>query len=157
MNWLTLNNQYILSLSLDNAATNTVLVTTLTKLLKEKLEIPFNAENSQIRCLAHVVNLIVQKILSYIQEADDPDIVDYFKENGELPVHVDEDEDEEVIAFEAEGAAERNGNTVDDDDDDDDETRGESSELNMDEVMADIRASAQNLSALKKVCDISVR
>ena len=150
-----MNHQHILSLSLDNAATNTVLVATLTKLLNEKLEIPFNAENSQIRCLAHVVNLIVQKILAYIQEADDPDVVDYFKENGELPVHVDEDEDEEAITFEEEGAAEQKGNAMEDDSDDE-ETGGELSGLNMDEVMADIRASAQNLSALKKVCEIPI-
>ncbi|OCH91584.1 hypothetical protein OBBRIDRAFT_728545 [Obba rivulosa] len=71
---------------------------TLSKLLQKHYLIPFVSENSQIRCLAHVVNLVVQKMLSALNDAEDPDIVDYYLGQKFLPIHYDPNEDEEAVA-----------------------------------------------------------
>ncbi|KAH9015122.1 hypothetical protein EDB83DRAFT_2232795, partial [Lactarius deliciosus] len=64
---------------------------------------PFHPDNSHIRCLAHVVNIVVQKILSVAKEADDPQIQDYYERlNKQFPVHYDLGEDEELQDFENE-------------------------------------------------------
>ncbi|KAJ6558728.1 hypothetical protein B0H10DRAFT_1650243, partial [Mycena sp. CBHHK59/15] len=67
---------YLIAVTLDNAAPNDVLIRTLSRLLQEKFDLQFIPDNSQIRCLAHVVNLIVQKILATLDEASDPDVQD---------------------------------------------------------------------------------
>ncbi|TFY56694.1 hypothetical protein EVJ58_g7479 [Rhodofomes roseus] len=79
---------------MDNAATNDVLARTLTGLLLEKYGIHFSPENGQIRCLAHVVNLVVQKILASIIDAEDPDETDWYLLHKFLPFHYDVDDDE---------------------------------------------------------------
>ena len=63
---------------MDNASTNDVLAHTLGILLLKRYKIHFSPENGQIRCLAHVVNLVqvVQKILHELFEADDPALQD---------------------------------------------------------------------------------
>ncbi|KAF5378354.1 hypothetical protein D9615_002986 [Tricholomella constricta] len=81
-----------ITVSLDNAAPNNVLLATLSRLLIEKFDIQFVPENSQIRCLAHVVNLVVQKILSVLEEADDPDVIDYY--DKALPFHYEPEDDD---------------------------------------------------------------
>lgn len=54
-----------------------------------------------IRCIAHVINLIVQAFLFAINEVDNnPEEVDYY--NKDLPIHYDVDEDEELMAMENE-------------------------------------------------------
>ncbi|KAH9017907.1 hypothetical protein EDB84DRAFT_1239632, partial [Lactarius hengduanensis] len=64
---------------------------------------PFHPDNSHIRCLAHVVNIVVQKILSVAKEVDDPEIQDYYERlNKQFPVHYDLGEDEELQDFENE-------------------------------------------------------
>ena len=66
--------------------------------------IHFTQENGQIRCIAHVVNLVVQKFLSELFEADDPMLHDYYEEwNKHLPFHYDTESDEENQRFEFEG------------------------------------------------------
>ena len=58
--------------------------------------------------MAHVVNLIVQKILSrLVSSVDDPDSHDYYLANKFLPFHYNLGDDEELVDLEAEGAAER--------------------------------------------------
>ncbi|KAJ6613220.1 hypothetical protein B0H10DRAFT_1628930, partial [Mycena sp. CBHHK59/15] len=67
---------YLIAVTLDNAAPNNVLIRTLSRLLQEKFDLQFVPDNSQIRCLAHVVNLVVQKILATLDEVSDPDVQD---------------------------------------------------------------------------------
>ncbi|KAH9011702.1 hypothetical protein EDB83DRAFT_2171948, partial [Lactarius deliciosus] len=65
--------------------------------------VPFHPNNSHIRCLAHVVNLVAQKILSVAKEVDDPEFQDYYEHlNKQFPVHYDPDSDEELRDFENE-------------------------------------------------------
>src|ERR1700761_9287523 len=65
--------------------------------------VPFHPNNSHIHCLAHVVNLVVQKMLSVAKEVDDPEFQDYYEHlNKQFPVHYDLDSDEELHDFESE-------------------------------------------------------
>ncbi|KAJ7131151.1 hypothetical protein C8R44DRAFT_612967 [Mycena epipterygia] len=67
---------YLIAATLDNAAPNDVLIRALSRLLREKFDVQFVPENSQIRCLAHVVNLVVQKMLAALEEAPDHAVED---------------------------------------------------------------------------------
>lgn len=80
---------------MDNASTNDVLAQTLTGLLMERYGIHFSPENGQIRCLAHVVNLVVQKILSALIDTDDPEESDWYLLHKFLPFHFDVKDDDE--------------------------------------------------------------
>lgn len=69
----------------------------------ERYGVPFHPNNSHIRCLAHVVNLVAQKVLSVAKEVDDPDFQDYYEQlNKQFPVHYDLDGDEDLRNFENE-------------------------------------------------------
>ncbi|TFY70017.1 hypothetical protein EVJ58_g118 [Rhodofomes roseus] len=122
-----------------NKITNDVLARTLGRLLLQRYGIQFETKNAQIRCLAHVVNLVVQKILSDLDEADDPEAADYFVLNKFMEFHYDPKDDEELQDLEAEGAAEADELLCedldipklvenDDDDDDDDEYEDDADE-----------------------------
>jgi hypothetical protein len=87
---------------LDNASVNDVLVRALSRILRESFDIQFVPDNSQIRCLAHVVNLVVQKLLATLEEAVDPNIEDTYKDAKDLPVHYDPETDRELAEFERE-------------------------------------------------------
>ena len=90
---------------MDNASTNDILACTLSILLLKCYKIHFSPKNGQIHCLTHVVNLIVQKILHKLFEADDPALQDYYNlYNKHLPFHFDPDTNEENQCFQAEGA-----------------------------------------------------
>jgi hypothetical protein len=93
---------HIISATLDNAPPNDVLIRALSRLLGESFDIQFVPENSQIRCLAHVVNLVVQKILSVLNDAEDPDVKDDYLPNKDLPIHYDPDSDPDVRDLEEE-------------------------------------------------------
>ncbi len=69
----------------------------------QRYGVGFHPDNAQIHCLAHVVNLVVQKILGAALEADDPDVQDYYALlNKQFPVHFDlEEADVELHEFEA--------------------------------------------------------
>jgi hypothetical protein len=56
-----------------------------------------------IRCIAHVINLVVQALLAAMDEADDPAVVDYFTLHRDAPIHYNIDEDQDQAALEAEG------------------------------------------------------
>lgn len=96
--------EHIDGITLDNVASNDVLCRTLTGLLMQRYGITFNPDNAQIHCLAHVVNLVVQKIMKVAGEVDDgPDLRDYydlFLKN--LPFHFKLDDDEDLQAWEGE-------------------------------------------------------
>ena len=64
---------------------------------------PIVPGNAHIRCLAHVVNLVVQKILAALDEANDLDLIDYFQQYMKsLPVHYNADNDEALKELENE-------------------------------------------------------
>lgn len=69
-----------------------------------------------IRCLVHVINLIVQAFLHALDEADDPDIIDYF--DKEIPIHYSAEADVDQVALEAEDldSVEESDETEDSDD-----------------------------------------
>ena len=53
----------------------------------ELYSVPFHPNNSHIHCLAHVVNLVVQKMLSVVKNVDDPELQDYYEcLNQQVPV-----------------------------------------------------------------------
>ncbi|KZW00764.1 hypothetical protein EXIGLDRAFT_603806 [Exidia glandulosa HHB12029] len=62
---------------------------TAAELILKKYGIHLHVDNSRIRCMPHVVNIVVQKILSTLNEADDPDVIGYFKTDGDGPIHYD--------------------------------------------------------------------
>ncbi|KAJ7789136.1 hypothetical protein B0H14DRAFT_3503384 [Mycena olivaceomarginata] len=62
----------------DNVAANDVLIRTLSRFLMEKFDIQFTPANSQIRCIAYVVDLVVQKLLSALDETTDHKDDDYY-------------------------------------------------------------------------------
>nr|VWP01860.1 Putative branched-chain-amino-acid aminotransferase TOXF (EC [Ganoderma boninense] len=116
---------------MDNASMNDVLARTLRLLLLKHCGIHFTPENGQIHCLTHVVNLIVQKILHELFEADDPTLHDYYELfNKHLPIHYDLDGDEKNQQLHAKGKEEQakvRKTQIDDstDDDGDDEIEEE--------------------------------
>lgn len=69
-----------------------------------RYSLPFNPANAQIHCLAHVVNLVVQKVLKLAGEVqDDPDLADYYELFlKHLSFHFNIDEDEDLQAWEEE-------------------------------------------------------
>ncbi|KAF6756067.1 hypothetical protein DFP72DRAFT_810841, partial [Ephemerocybe angulata] len=78
-----------IAMTCDNASVNNVLMETVCRYLLSLYGIPYNPD-SHIRCIAHVINLVVQAILAGLDEADDPDLFDYFEElNKSLPIHYD--------------------------------------------------------------------
>jgi len=76
------------------------MIAALSRLLMDQFDIQFVPGNGHIRCLTHVLNLVVQKLLSALDEADDPDVNDYF--DKDLPIHYDVDKDEAQIELEEE-------------------------------------------------------
>jgi hypothetical protein len=48
------------------------------------------------------VNLVVQKILAVLDEADDPEVVDYYLPNKDLPFHYDPESDTDLRDLESE-------------------------------------------------------
>ncbi|KAJ6563486.1 hypothetical protein B0H10DRAFT_2239418 [Mycena sp. CBHHK59/15] len=126
-----------LSPTLDNAAPNDVLIRALSRILREKYDIQFVPENSQIRCLAHVVNLVVQKILAALNEADEPEVMDYYLPNKDLPFHYEPEEDPNLRDLENE----RFEAEADKSDEEDADA----------ETMSDMATELANLSPLQKL------
>ncbi|KAJ7271309.1 hypothetical protein B0H12DRAFT_1228964 [Mycena haematopus] len=124
-------------MALDNASANDVLLQALARLLMKKFDIQFVPANSQIRCLAHVVNLVVQKFLAALDDAEDPENVDDYLPNKDLPFHYDPDDDPEVIAMEQEVFAEKPGQVENDEDD-------------VADLLADLAPEFANMSVLQK-------
>lgn len=114
---------YIIAMVMDNASPNDVCARTLTHLLWARYHIGFHEDNHRIRCMAHVINLIVQAILHALDEADDPTASDHFELHKNEPIHLDDETaeriygmlDEEVVA-----ALENAGSDAEDEDENDD-------------------------------------
>jgi hypothetical protein len=91
------------SLTLDNVSSNDVLARVIGRLMNARHQNAFHVDNAQIHCMAHVVNLVAQKILAVAEEVDDPDLKDYYEQfNKHLSVHYDADKDDDQRALEAE-------------------------------------------------------
>ncbi|KAK6966423.1 eukaryotic translation initiation factor 3 [Favolaschia claudopus] len=140
----SLSSLYTISLTLDNVASNKILVEALARLLREKFNIPFNPLNSQIRCIAHVINLVVQKFLSALDEAADPENDDYFESTKDQPIHYDADCDPVQLSMEKE---------ADEDEEDEDDEVIEAGRIDKaDAILVDELADEYaNLSPLKKL------
>ena len=79
---------YLLALCMDNASVCDLLAWSASILLqKYGLKLKFHPQNAQIHCMAHVVNLIVQAILTELNEADDPEQDDYYIPNKHITFH----------------------------------------------------------------------
>ncbi|KAF5372244.1 hypothetical protein D9758_004983 [Tetrapyrgos nigripes] len=91
-----------MTITMDNASSCDTLATALGVLLEERYRIHFHPENNCIRCLAHIVNLVVQAVLRGLEEAEAIDDNDYFLLNKDAPIHYNEDDDEDLKAMEAE-------------------------------------------------------
>jgi len=92
---------YMISLTTDNASVNDVIIKVTGQIILQKYNVPYTPD-MHIRCIAHVVNLIVQAFLAAMDEADSPDNIDYFLLHKESPIHYDPDDDEDHIAMESE-------------------------------------------------------
>ena len=80
---------------------NDVIVTTAARCLLSRYGIPFTPD-MHIRCIAHVINLVVQAFLFGINEGDDPEMDDWYELNKDAPVHFDINKDEEQQALDNE-------------------------------------------------------
>jgi hypothetical protein len=80
---------------------NDVLITTVARTLLAKYRIP-ESPNLHVRCVCHVVNLVVQDILAALGEADSPDDIDYYSFHKEQPFHLDIDADPDQIELDHE-------------------------------------------------------
>jgi hypothetical protein len=98
---ISLTSTYCISISTDNASVNDVLVATVGRILLTKYGIP-ESPNLHVRCICHIVNLVVQDILSALGEADDPDNIDYFTLNKDQPLHFDIDTDPDQLELDNE-------------------------------------------------------
>jgi hypothetical protein len=103
----------------------------------KKFDIQFIPENSQIRCLAHVVNLVVQKLLAALDEAEDPEVEDTYIPNKDLPFHYDLADDGDLNELEREVFTEEDGNGNEEED--------------AAELLSGLAAEFQNMSPLQKV------
>ena len=72
---------YFLALCMDNASVCDVLARSAGVLLLQKYGLQFHPQNARIRCMAHVVNLIVQAIIAEINKANDPEQDNYYIPN----------------------------------------------------------------------------
>ncbi|KAF5342711.1 hypothetical protein D9758_015876 [Tetrapyrgos nigripes] len=91
-----------ITMTMDNASSCDTMSDALGLLLQEKYRIQYHSGNNRIRCLAHVVNLVVQAILKAVDEADPSDEEDYYLLNKDAPFHYEESEDDELQAMEEE-------------------------------------------------------
>jgi bisphosphoglycerate-dependent phosphoglycerate mutase len=65
-------------------------------MLLQKYNLKFHMQNARIRCVAHVVNLSVQALLTALHKADDPEMNNYYIPNKHLPFHYDLNNNNEV-------------------------------------------------------------
>lgn len=69
------------------------------KILQERYNIQ-ESDDRHIRCAAHVINLVVQSFLFGVDEAEDPDEVDYYEFHKHQDLVYDPTTDEEQLSLE---------------------------------------------------------
>jgi hypothetical protein len=112
--------------------------------------------------MGHVINLVVQAMLHAINEAEDPDVNDYFELHKSEPIHLDDESAEKLYGIVDEEMKDSElPEGVEDDDDDDDGDWSDKELHDLIEVVADKRAAdaearRQSASAIKKVCIVCV-
>ncbi|EIW86305.1 hypothetical protein CONPUDRAFT_68854 [Coniophora puteana RWD-64-598 SS2] len=80
---LPTDTTHLISITMDNASANKVIAEVVCNLLQNCYKIPFHPKNSQICCAAHIINLVVQKILLTLRLVDqDPTAHDYYEEEN---------------------------------------------------------------------------
>src|ERR1700754_1680076 len=87
---------------MDNASVCDSMARAVAVFLKQKYDISFRPENSRIRCMAHILNLVVQAFLSGLGDAEDPDQNDYYYLHKHDSIHVTAEELEELASTEPE-------------------------------------------------------
>lgn len=93
---IVLTHFHASTVTTDNASVNDTLVAVAARVLLAKYGIPASPQNMHVRCMCHVVNLVVQAILHALSEAEDPDLTDYFDVDAkESPVHSDPTRDDD--------------------------------------------------------------
>ena len=78
-----------------------MIIATVTHHLLTKYGIP-ESPNQHIRCLCHVVNLVVQSILATLGETNKPEDIDHFLLNKVQPFHLDIENDPDQVALDHE-------------------------------------------------------
>lgn len=87
---------------MDNALSCDILARVFGTLLMEHYNLQFHSDNVCIRCLAHIVNIVVQTMLRELDKAEDPDILDWFDLTKNQPVDYDPNKDKAVVEMEEE-------------------------------------------------------
>jgi len=94
-----------------------------------------------IRCIAHVINLVVQAFLYAIDEGDNPDVEDWYELNKDTPIHYDITKDQDQQALDSEGL----------DDDDNDNAAGDVSSENVNEMGSRVRVEPEEMLTVEEV------
>lgn len=130
---------------MDNATSNDVLARSLATLLI-KYNVEFDPKSGQIRCLPHVINLVVQQILSKLSSGDvaDLDVDDYYNEAKKHLVHYDPNNDPDVQELEDEYLDDENGVNSRTDSSDEEE-------LSDDDSDSELHAVSQRKAPIAKV------
>lgn len=123
---------------MDNVSNCDLLAYVLGVLLMECYGLPFHSNNAHIQCLAHVVNIVIQTILKQLNEANDPDINDWYEANKNQPVHYNVNKNKDQREMELEKLVEDGETEVD--------------EVLKDELPKDI----EKLSSVQKVSHFEV-
>lgn len=87
---------------MDNASANGVMAKVVCKIFSQHYDTHLDPTNTQVRCCPHGGNRIAQTLLSGVDEADDPELLDYFLEHRNEPIHFSLDDDEKLQEFEKE-------------------------------------------------------
>lgn len=95
---------YFSALATDNASVNDAIFRIASRYLLTLYDTPENPDR-HIRCLAHIINLVVQDILSALDETDpckeDNDETDHFLLHKDAPIHYSIDDDQDLQELEA--------------------------------------------------------
>ncbi|KAJ2922967.1 hypothetical protein H1R20_g14147, partial [Candolleomyces eurysporus] len=139
---------YFIALATDNATVNDVIFQTAARYLLSLYNIPENTDR-HIRCLAHVINLVVQAMMASLDEADPCDDFsddnDYFLLHKDAPIYYNVAEDE--AQNELEGS--RDADMEVEEDEGDEEVDAALSALFREGVEEEVQAIG--LSALKRL------
>lgn len=148
---------YFMAMTMDNASTNNEIFRNVSKYLLSLYDINEHPDR-HMRCIAHVINLVAQAILSGLKEVESCDDVDetsnddstdtYLKHKSD-PIHYDVSKDPDQIEMEAQRDSDLTAPLVDDEFD---RILG----IDFDEVQEEISKLGLT-SALKKVSILNLK